>query len=469
MKCIVWMTLALTFLVSTGSAQVPAFESTGAWSVSFGSPVTGYGYGLATTDDVNGDGWADLVLADTVFGEIQIRPGLGDGTFASPIGYPSGGIPVAVTTADLNEDGMPDIACCNAFGSSIGLSGGSVSVLLSASTGGFAPVQVYPAGSKPVRVTAGDLDLDGHVDLVIVDEEDSTVSLMAGNGTGGLAAPLVNFIEIDDSLESVTIDDLDQNGIPDLIVPCPLQDLVAVLLGTGGGQYQPAMLYDAGDNPGFIAIDDYDEDGWLDVAANNRNGGSVSILYGIGFGLLAPYQEIVIGSTPTLIRDLDLTGSGDPALAVTLDTEHAVRLLWGLESSPVPQVSTLALTFAPDYALTDDLDADGRMDIVAISKIESVVEVWLNRSTPPGFIRGDLDDDATITVADGVTLLAVLFQGATEDCPDRADTNDDGALDIADAVTLFESAVGAGALPAPTACGPDPTPDSLPPCDAGCP
>ena len=81
-----------------------------------------------------------------------------------------------------------------------------------------------------------------------------------------------------------------------------------------------------------------------------------------------------------------------------------------------------------------------------------------------GFVRGDVNDDASINIADAVSLLAGLFTGGAIPCSDSADANDDGATNIADAVYVLANLFSGGpGMPAPTgpSCGPDPTADGL--------
>lgn len=80
------------------------------------------------------------------------------------------------------------------------------------------------------------------------------------------------------------------------------------------------------------------------------------------------------------------------------------------------------------------------------------------------FIRSDVNQDGTNDIADPIAMLAFLFSGGTlPDCADALDANDDGNTDIADAVFTLAYLFQAGdEPPAPfTACGPDPTADSL--------
>ena len=83
--------------------------------------------------------------------------------------------------------------------------------------------------------------------------------------------------------------------------------------------------------------------------------------------------------------------------------------------------------------------------------------------TGPEFLRGDVNGDDSVDIADAIGILAVLFQGQPNSCWDAMDTNDSGQATIADAIYLVSYLFTSG--PAPHApfpnCGADPTADSL--------
>jgi len=85
------------------------------------------------------------------------------------------------------------------------------------------------------------------------------------------------------------------------------------------------------------------------------------------------------------------------------------------------------------------------------------------------FVRGDINNDDKLNIADAISLLSHLFAALPKPlCPDAADANDDGKLDIADAIRVLGHLFAqTGPLPPPFGeCGPDPTDtDTLTPCD----
>lgn len=90
------------------------------------------------------------------------------------------------------------------------------------------------------------------------------------------------------------------------------------------------------------------------------------------------------------------------------------------------------------------------------------------------FLRGDANGDGDVDLADAVRVLEGLFSPIAPnfECDDATDANDDGAVDISDAIRLlsflFEST--GVELPVPSsACGLDPTADSLRCLSAACP
>jgi len=133
-------------------------------SVQAEAQVFGIGIG-----DFNGDGLADLVLAEDTAGcaidggqgpgpcsGAELALGVGSGEFSAAValpgveGSPFGGLVVA----DLNQDGMPDIAANSS-------DGGQFAVLLNRGDGGFAmgfyPISVYEVVLLPRPGGAPDL------------------------------------------------------------------------------------------------------------------------------------------------------------------------------------------------------------------------------------------------------------------------------------------------------------------------
>ncbi|HSW46080.1 MAG TPA: FG-GAP-like repeat-containing protein [Phycisphaerae bacterium] len=132
--------------------------------------------------DVNGDGWPDIVVADTFAtrfgtGAAIVLMNNGIGGLVAPAYYMTGDQTAGLAVGDLNADGMPDIVVTNE-------GTGDVSVLLNRGDGTYEPEWPYRVGADPVAVTIGDLDADGRPDLIVANQQGGTLSVLLNKGAG---------------------------------------------------------------------------------------------------------------------------------------------------------------------------------------------------------------------------------------------------------------------------------------------
>ena len=162
---------------STNNVSVLLGTGTG----SFG-PSTDFGVGVfpqaVAVGDFNGDGKLDLVATNRMSDTVSILLGTGTGTFAPKIDSGTGKGPISIGVGDFNGDGKLDLAIAN--GEALG---GSLSVLLGAGTGTFAPKTDYSTGDPAGSVAVGDLNGDGKVDLVATQGFVVSVLLNSCNNT----------------------------------------------------------------------------------------------------------------------------------------------------------------------------------------------------------------------------------------------------------------------------------------------
>ena len=124
--------------------------------------------------DFNKDGHPDLAVANQTDGTISILLGNGDGTFAAQTvdrafrWAPRPSSPSAIATGDFNDDGNIDIAVTD-------MANSRVMVLLGNGDGTFQTPVPYPTGSNPVALVAQDFDGDGQPDLAVVNQGDGRI------------------------------------------------------------------------------------------------------------------------------------------------------------------------------------------------------------------------------------------------------------------------------------------------------
>ena len=111
-----------------------------------------------------GDNTVTVLLAWNAAGSFTAAPG-------SP--FPVGKAPASVAAGDFNGDGFADIAIANAGDN-------TVTVLLGDGTGRFAAAAYSPlhVGSQPSGIAVADFNSDGNPDLAIANSGDNTVTVL---------------------------------------------------------------------------------------------------------------------------------------------------------------------------------------------------------------------------------------------------------------------------------------------------
>ena len=242
--------------------------------------------------DFNSDGNEDLAIANAGSNNVTVRLGAGDGTFPTqPAGSPYAtgafSFPISVAVGDFNSDGNEDLAIAN-DGS------GNVTVRLGAGDGTFAtqpPASPFAAGRDPFSVAVGDFNSDGDEDLAVANagSNDVTVRLGAGDGSFPIQ-PAGSPFAAGTKPRAVAIGDFNSDGNEDLAVANDVSNNVTIRLGTGDGTFasQPVgSPFAAGAGPTSVAVGNFSSDGDEDLAIANIEADNVTVRRGAGTPLLA--------------------------------------------------------------------------------------------------------------------------------------------------------------------------------------
>ena len=131
--------------------------------------------------DLDGDRRVDVVAADSTGNQAVIFPGQGDGTLGSPSLIPLGGSPAFVALNDLNSDGRLDLAVLlpDLYGIVT-----EVDVMLGRGDGTFEPPAEYSLPGSSRGLAVADVNGDGVLDLAIADSVAGDVPVLLGRGDG---------------------------------------------------------------------------------------------------------------------------------------------------------------------------------------------------------------------------------------------------------------------------------------------
>ena len=264
---------------------------------------------------VDADPFPDVVTFEDSFDQVQVLPGLGDGTFGAPVLVPSGDGPRDVAFGDFNSDGLKDIAvACD--------ESGDVTIALADGMGGFVAGVSLDSELSPRGIDVGDLDDDGIPDIAIaMISTFRDIRVYRGLGGGGFS--LLADLPMPEAASDVAIADFNEDGIPDLVAPSSAgpDDTVSLFLGTGGGAFATSVEFPAGIDPSFVQVADLNGDLHLDLALFSAVGlqEGITMLRGTGDGGFLPPIVFHAGDDPT---DYAIGRFGDdlvPSLFVSRD------------------------------------------------------------------------------------------------------------------------------------------------------
>src|ERR1035437_1946260 len=262
-------------------------------------------------------------------------------SFATQQTFAVGRDPWSVTTADVNGDGLPDLIVANAAGS-------TVSVLLNttapgATTPSFATQQTFATGSYPQSVTVADVNGDGLPDLIVANLVSNTVSVLLNTTAPGATTPSFatqQTFAVGNSPISVTVADVNGDGLPDLIVGNAGSNTVSVLLNTtpapattfDGNSFAAQQTFATGSDPCSATVADVNGDGKPDLIVANYNSATVSVLLnttapGATTPSFATQQTFAVGSGPESVTVADVNGDGKPDLIVANRGSATVSVL----------------------------------------------------------------------------------------------------------------------------------------------
>lgn len=335
------------------SIQEPATISVllGNGDGTFQDPVTYPSGGMLPTSiqiaDMNLDGKPDIVVTNESFG-VSMLLGNGDGTFQPVVGVAGIAGPQQVLVADVNHDGKPDLVVLS----------GSTEVLLGNGDGTFQPIVIYEEciGCLTSSLAIADVNGDGKLDLLVSYWD--AIGVRLGNGDGTFQSE--TFIAVDAQAGWLAAGDVNRDGHIDLVYvhlclgPCP--GTLSVMLGNGDGTFSAPVAYgwDAY-RATSVVIADINEDGKADLVIGGASCpeqcsfllGGIGVLLGNGDGTFEatfPYAPFSPVGSNVVVKDVN--GDNLPDVISTYNAISAYSQVW-LHVGSAPTTTTLTSTLNP--------------------------------------------------------------------------------------------------------------------------
>jgi len=389
--------------------------------------------------DVDGDGAADIVTANSHDDSVSVLFGNGDGTFdeAGQTCWAVGEHPMSVALEDFNGNGRQDIVTAN-------LGSGDISVLSGRPERTLDEASTYGVGYACCALATGDVNGDGAVDIVGANagtffgspDCQGTVSILMGNSDGTIGdGRFVDRITCnlgDASWCFATLGDVDGDDVPDLVTASRNDGTVSVQLGRRDGTFGSEQTYDVGAGPCFVALGDVNNDAMLDVVTANYADDTVSVLLqevGGGFDDAGPYA---VGNGPLSVALGDIDGNQRLDIVTANSRSDTVSVLLQAANGTFQDQGPYDVDAGPCSVALGDLDGHNGLDIVTANYAEDTVSVLLRNEL------GGFDRQPDSSVGDGPRSVAL------------GDLNGDQRLDVVTADFLSNTvsvSLGDGTFP----------------------
>ena len=263
----------------------------------------------------------------------------------------------------------------------------------------------FAVGKDPVAVVAQDFNNDAKLDLAVVNQADSSISILINNDNGnftptsGSPLKLGTNEQLPSAIASKIFRLTDATHLvqpADLVIANSGSNTASVLLGSQNfdGTFTEATgsPFAVGARPSGVAIADFNGDGFLDFAVVNQGDNTISVFRGDGQGGFTPFPKspFALPTTekgPIAVLSGIFDRSGKPEIAVLNSTTQNIGVFQAAGNSTFNGTfaelsgSPVATGVDPVAFATGDLNADGIDDFAVVNQSQNEVTVLLNDTT----------------------------------------------------------------------------------------
>jgi hypothetical protein len=258
-------------------------------------------------------------------------------------------------------------------------------VLLGDGSGGIR--RSYSLGKIADRSYTGglsDFNGDGFPDIAISNDAPDRKLIYLNDGKGNFSIGS-EFGRPEWPTRNLSIADINKDGLPDLILANRGNASTSnyICLNQGNGKFDSSRIAFARYPATTITPADFNKDGFVDLVVPHRDGGQSYLYPGSPDMAFSDTHRIPFGPADAAIRAAavaDFNGDGLPDI-VTIDEFKGVSLYFGQKSNNFSAGIPLADSNSTPYALTiADMDRDGKIDIIVGHK-EARSIVFFNDGT----------------------------------------------------------------------------------------
>jgi alpha-tubulin suppressor-like RCC1 family protein len=290
----------------------------------------------------------------------------------------------------------------------------------------------FATGTNPYNVAVGDIDGDGKPDAAVVNFDDNTVSILRNTSSIGTISfnTKVDFTTGANPY-AVAIADMNNDGKLDVVVVNNGANSVSVCINTstsGNVSFKAKADFttgNSGSSPNALAIADLDKDGWQDIVISNGGSNAISTLLNTSTTTTTNFASRVLFTASTFTRGVaiaDIDGDGKPDIAATNSTGSNVSVFRNTTTfSGTLRLDTkidysVGTSLSPMHLAFGDVNSDGKLDIVTANNNGNNISTFINTS-----VSGTVSFNAAVNKSSAPRPVSIGF----------ADLDADGKIDVA--------------------------------------
>jgi FG-GAP-like repeat len=216
--------------------------------------------------DVNGDGLADLLVAEPDSGQLSVYLQKPDGTLASAKTFPTFGGVSELAVSDWDGSGRQEIFLLSSDEHQVG-------VTRLDEKGGMAFPTIIPLDGKPLTMCVGPLQPGAKPTLAVIVEQDTNRFLVTRQADGRKTTPQKLSADFKAMPSSMTMHDANQDGLADLIVLIPYEKIKVLIQKADKTSFEETDVLPPGgstEEP-WLSVSDVDGDGKAELLLAQKN------------------------------------------------------------------------------------------------------------------------------------------------------------------------------------------------------